>query len=60
MKQSPPMNSRAQPQHREDCRHFGTLGTRWHGQLVHVYVNRATRRPTALPLALSQALQGLL
>ena len=31
-----------------------------HGQLVHVYVNRATRRPTALPLALSQALQGLL
>ena len=31
-----------------------------HGQLVHAYVNRATRRPTALPLALSQALQGLL
>lgn len=31
-----------------------------HGQLVHVYVNRATRRPTALPFNLSQALQGLL
>jgi acyl-CoA thioester hydrolase len=31
-----------------------------HGQLVHVYVNRATRRPVPIPSALSQALQGLL
>ena len=29
------------------------------GHFVHVYVDRATRRPAALPLNLSQALQGL-
>jgi acyl-CoA thioester hydrolase len=31
-----------------------------HGHFVHVYVDRATRRPAALPAALRQALQGLL
>ena len=31
-----------------------------HGELIHVYVNRASRRPTALSLTLSQAVQGLL
>lgn len=31
-----------------------------HGELIHVYVNRDSRRPTAMPLILSQALQGLL
>ncbi len=31
-----------------------------HGELIHVYVNRASRRPTALPLTLTQAVQGLL
>jgi acyl-CoA thioester hydrolase len=30
------------------------------GHFIHVYVDRATRRPTALPPALRQALQGLL
>jgi len=30
------------------------------GHFIHVYVERATRRPTALPAALNQALQGLL
>ncbi len=30
-----------------------------HGHFVHVYVSRASRRPVALPTALSQALQGL-
>lgn len=30
------------------------------GHFIHVYVDRATRRPTALPAALRQALQGLL
>jgi len=30
------------------------------GHFVHVYVDRATRRPTALPPALQHALQGLL
>ncbi|WP_280154912.1 thioesterase family protein [Piscinibacter sp. XHJ-5] len=30
------------------------------GHFVHVYVDRATRRPAALPAALRQALQGLL
>jgi acyl-CoA thioester hydrolase len=30
------------------------------GHFVHVYVDRATRRPAALPAALTQALQGLL
>ena len=29
------------------------------GHFVHVYVDRATRRPAAIPLNLSQALQGL-
>jgi len=31
-----------------------------HGHFVHVYVDRATRRPVALPPALNHALQGLL
>jgi len=31
-----------------------------HGHFIHVYVARATRRPSALPAALNQALQGLL
>ena len=30
------------------------------GHFVHVYVDRATRRPVALPPALNQTLQGLL
>jgi acyl-CoA thioester hydrolase len=30
------------------------------GHFIHVYVDRATRRPTALPPALHHALQGLL
>jgi acyl-CoA thioester hydrolase len=30
------------------------------GHFVHVYVNRGTRQPAALPPALTQALQGLL
>jgi len=30
------------------------------GHFIHVYVDRSTRRPTALPSALSNALQGLL
>ena len=30
------------------------------GHFIHVYVDRATRRPTVLPPALTQALQGLL
>ena len=30
------------------------------GHFIHVYVDRATRRPTALPPALRRALQGLL
>lgn len=30
------------------------------GHFIHVYVKRATRRPTALPSALNDALQGLL
>jgi acyl-CoA thioester hydrolase len=30
------------------------------GHFIHVYVDRATRRPTALPGALGNALQGLL
>lgn len=30
------------------------------GHFIHVYVDRTTRRPTALPPALTQALQGLL
>lgn len=29
------------------------------GHFVHVYVDRATRRPAALPLALTHALEGL-
>ena len=31
-----------------------------HGHFVHVYVDRATRRPATLPAALNQILQGLL
>ena len=31
-----------------------------HGHFVHVYVDRTTRRPVALPPALNLALQGLL
>ena len=31
-----------------------------HGHFIHVYVDRATRRPAALPASLNQALQGLL
>jgi acyl-CoA thioester hydrolase len=31
-----------------------------HGHFVHVYVNRATRAPVALPVPLLNALQGLL
>lgn len=31
-----------------------------HGHFVHVYVNRATRTPVALPVPLMNALQGLL
>jgi acyl-CoA thioester hydrolase len=31
-----------------------------HGHFVHVYVNRATRAPVALPAPLMNALQGLL
>ena len=38
----------------------GQLHTAAHGHFVHVYVDRATRRPVALPAALRQALQGLL
>jgi len=30
------------------------------GHFIHVYVDRATRRPTALPPAMDKALQGLL
>lgn len=30
------------------------------GHFIHVYVDRDTRRPTALPAALNNALQGLL
>jgi len=38
----------------------GQPHTAAHGHFVHVYVDRATRRPVALPAALRQALQGLL
>ena len=31
-----------------------------HGHFIHVYVDRATRRPAALPASLNQVLQGLL
>ncbi len=31
-----------------------------HGYFIHVYVDRATRSPAALPVALNNALQGLL
>ena len=31
-----------------------------HGHFIHVYVDRATRRPAALPAALNNALRGLL
>jgi acyl-CoA thioester hydrolase len=31
-----------------------------HGHFIHVYVDRATRRPAALPPALSHAVKGLL
>ena len=30
-----------------------------HGELIHVYVDRATRRPAAMPPTLSEAVQGL-
>jgi acyl-CoA thioester hydrolase len=38
----------------------GQPHTAAHGHFVHVYVDRAMRRPVALPAALRQALQGLL
>jgi acyl-CoA thioester hydrolase len=38
----------------------GQPHTAAHGHFVHVYVDRAVRRPVALPAALRQALQGLL
>jgi acyl-CoA thioester hydrolase len=39
----------------------GEAVTAAHGHFIHVYVDRATRRPTAsLPADLSRALQGLL
>jgi acyl-CoA thioester hydrolase len=38
----------------------GEPATAAHGHFVHVYVDRATRRPTPLPDALQRALQGLL
>jgi acyl-CoA thioester hydrolase len=37
----------------------GDAFTAARGHFVHVYVDRATRRPVALPAALSHALQGL-
>ena len=38
----------------------GELLSAAHGHFIHVYVDRVTRRPAALPAPLNQALQGLL
>jgi acyl-CoA thioester hydrolase len=38
----------------------GEAMTAARGHFIHVYVDRKTRRPTALPSALNNALQGLL
>ena len=38
----------------------GEASSAAHGHFVHVYVDRVTRRPVALPPALQHALQGLL
>lgn len=38
----------------------GAPGTAAHGHFIHVYVDRATRRPVPLPEPLKQALQVLL
>jgi acyl-CoA thioester hydrolase len=38
----------------------GAPETAAHGHFIHVYVDRATRRPVPLPPALQSALQGLM